>query len=73
MCATPAVIAGVKRIVLCSPSLNGKINGGVYYAAKILGIKEYYALGGAGAIAGLLALLPEQEQGCLLVLLPEQG
>ena len=40
MCATPAVIAGVKRIVLCTPSLNGKLNGSVYYAAKKLGIKE---------------------------------
>ena len=34
MSATPAIIAGVKRIVLCTPSLNGKLNGSVYYAAK---------------------------------------
>ena len=53
MCATPAVIAGVKRIVLCTPSLNGKLNGSVYYAAKKLGIKEYYSLSGASAVMAL--------------------
>ena len=53
MSATPALIAGVKRIVLCTPSLNGKLNGSVYYAAKKLGIKEYYSLGGASAIMAL--------------------
>ena len=53
MCATPAIVAGVKRIVLCTPSLNGKLNGGVYYAAKKLGIKEYYSLGGASAVTAL--------------------
>ena len=53
MCATPAIIAGVKRIVLCTPSLKGKLNGSVYYAAKKLGIKEYYSLGGASAIMAL--------------------
>ena len=53
MCATPAIVAGVKRIVLCTPSLNGKLNGGVYYAAKKLGIKEYYSLGGASAVMAL--------------------
>ena len=53
MCATPAIVAGVKRIVLCTPSLNGKPNGAVYYAAKKLGIREYYSLGGASAIMAL--------------------
>ena len=53
MSATPALIAGVKRIVLCTPSLNGRLNGSVYYAAKKLGIKEYYSLGGASAIMAL--------------------
>ena len=53
MSATPAIIAGVKRIVLCTPSLNGKLNGAVYYAAKKLGIKEYYSLSGASAIMAL--------------------
>ena len=53
MCATPAIISGVKRIVLCTPRINGKLNGAVYYAASILGIKESYSLGGASAIIAL--------------------
>ncbi len=53
MCATPAIIAGVKRIVLCTPAVNGKLNGAVYYTAKKLGIKEYYSLSGASAIMAL--------------------
>tara|TARA_B100000902_G_scaffold373387_1_gene401283 strand:- start:270 stop:1547 length:1278 start_codon:yes stop_codon:yes gene_type:complete len=53
MCATPALISGVKRIVLCTPKLNGKLNGAVYYAASLLGIKECYSLGGASAIMAL--------------------
>jgi histidinol dehydrogenase len=53
MCATPAIVAGVKRIVLCTPKINGKLNGAVYYAASILGIKESYNIGGASAIMAL--------------------
>ena len=53
MCATPAILAGVKRIVLCTPSLDGNLNGAVYYAAKKLGVREYYSLGGASAIMAL--------------------
>lgn len=59
MCATPAIVAGVKRIVLCTPSLNGKLNGAVYYAASILGIKEFYSLGGASAIMALAMGTPK--------------
>ena len=40
MCATPAILAGVKRIVLCTPSLNGNLNGAVYYAAKNLELES---------------------------------
>ena len=59
MCATPAIIAGVKRIVLCTPSLNGKLNSAVYYAASMLGIKEFYSLGGASAIMALAMGTPK--------------
>jgi len=59
MCATPCIIAGVKRIVLCTPCLNGKLNGAVYYAARILGIKEFYSLGGASAIMALAMGTPK--------------
>ena len=53
MCAAPARVAGVKRIVLCTPSINGKLNGAVYYAASKIGISEYYSLGGASAVMAL--------------------
>jgi len=59
MCATPAIVAGVKRIVLCTPKIKGKLNGAVYYAASILGIKESYNLGGASAIMALAMGTPK--------------
>ena len=51
--AIPAKKAGVKRIVLANPKLNGKLNPAVLYAAKKLNIKEIYSMGGAQAIASL--------------------
>ena len=59
MCATPAIVAGVKRIVLCTPKINGKLNSAVYYAASILGIRESYNLGGASAIMALAMGTPK--------------
>ncbi len=53
MNAIPAKIAGVKRIVLVNPKLKGQQNSGVLYAAKKIGIKEIYSIGGAQAIAAL--------------------
>ena len=53
MNAIPAKIAGVKRIVMINPKLNGKQSPAVLYAAKKLGIKEIYSIGGAQAIAAL--------------------
>ncbi len=53
MNAIPAVIAGVKRIVMVNPRNKGKQNSGVLYAAKKCGIKEIYSIGGAQAIATL--------------------
>ena len=53
MNAIPAKIAGVKKIVLANPKLNGNLNPAVLYAAKKLGIKEIYSMGGAQAIASL--------------------
>lgn len=51
MLAIPASIAKCKRIVVSSPSQNGKISEVLLYTAKILGIKEFYKIGGAQAIA----------------------
>ena len=53
MCV-PAIVAGVKDIVLCSPpDAEGKISAGVLIAASLLGIKEIYKIGGAQAVGAL--------------------
>tara|TARA_B100001564_G_C20650605_1_gene676629 strand:+ start:811 stop:2085 length:1275 start_codon:yes stop_codon:yes gene_type:complete len=49
----PAKISGVRRIVLATPKINNKLNAAVLYAAKKLGIKEIFSMGGAQAIASL--------------------
>ncbi len=59
MTAIPAKVAGVKRIVLFSPPTYAKFNKNaaqaldpaIIYAAKIAGVNEIYAVGGAQAIA----------------------
>ena len=53
MNAIPAKIAGVKRIVLANPKLNGKLNPAILYAAKKININEIYSMSGAQAIASL--------------------
>jgi histidinol dehydrogenase len=50
MCAVPAQVAGVERIVVVTPP-DG--SGAVAAAAELLGIDEVWALGGAQAIAWL--------------------
>ncbi len=53
MTALPAKVAGVKRIVMCVPATQGKINPLVLAAAKIAEVEEIYAIGGAQAIAAM--------------------
>ena len=53
MNAIPAIIAGVKRIVMINPGLKGKQNPAVLYAAKKCKIKEIYSIGGPSAIAAI--------------------
>ena len=40
----PAKIAKVRRLVLATPKVNGKLNSAVLYAAKKVGIKEIYSM-----------------------------
>ena len=51
MNAIPAIVAGVKRIVMINPGFKGKQNPAVLYAAKKCKIREIYSIGGPSAIA----------------------
>jgi histidinol dehydrogenase len=54
MCAIPAKVAGVERIVLATPPReNGRVNPTVLAAAALCGVDEVYAMGGAQAIFAL--------------------
>ena len=53
MNAIPAIVAGVKRIVMINPVYRGKQNPAVLYAAKKCKIKEIYSIGGPSAIAAI--------------------
>jgi histidinol dehydrogenase len=54
MAAIPAKLAGVQRIVVASPpEKNGLIAPVILAAAKLCGIEEIYAMGGAQAIAAM--------------------
>ena len=53
MNAIPAIVAGVKRIVMINPGHKGKQNPAVLYAAKKCKIKEIYSIGGPSAIAAI--------------------
>lgn len=54
MLATPAKVAGVKRIVVVSPpTADGKADAASLVAADICGIEEFYVVGGMQAIAAL--------------------
>jgi len=50
----PAKVAGVERIVMCTPpGKDGKVNAGTLVAADIAGVTEVYKVGGAQAIAAM--------------------
>lgn len=54
MLGIPAKIAGCKRIVICSPAKGNKVNSALLYAARIVGVDEFYKIGGSQAV-GLMA------------------
>ncbi|WP_111977201.1 histidinol dehydrogenase [Algibacillus agarilyticus] len=54
MTATPAKIAGCKRVAMFTPpNAEGKVTPEIRYAAKVCGVDELYISGGAQAIAAL--------------------
>ncbi len=54
MTVIPAQVAGVPEVVVASPSdKQGRVSAHVLVAARMLGVQEVYALGGAVAIAAL--------------------
>lgn len=54
MLAVPAVIAGCQELVLCTPpNKEGKIHPAILFAAKVVGIKKIFKVGGAQAVAAM--------------------
>ncbi len=54
MLAVPAIIAGCKEIIVCTPpQKNGNVHPAILYAAKKTGINKIYKIGGAQAIAAM--------------------
>jgi histidinol dehydrogenase len=53
MNAIPAVVAGVKRLVMVTPATGGAINPLSIEAARRAGVTEIYRIGGAQAVAAL--------------------
>lgn len=54
MLATPAVVAGVKKIVVVTPpNERGEVDDAILSAAKIIGVSEIYKVGGIQAVAAV--------------------
>ena len=53
MSAIPARIAGVRHIMICTPTPGGEINPYILVAADIAGVDEIYTIGGAQAVAAM--------------------
>ncbi|MGH7231166.1 MAG: histidinol dehydrogenase, partial [Nitrospiraceae bacterium] len=53
MSAIPAKVAGVKRVIMCTPAQKNGISPYLLVAADIAGIDEVYRIGGVQAIAGM--------------------
>jgi histidinol dehydrogenase len=54
MCTMPAKVAGVEKIIVCSPpGKSGDVNPSLLVAADIAGVSAMYRVGGAQAIAAM--------------------
>ena len=63
LCAVPAKVAGVKRIVAISPPLrDGTVDPLTLVAARICGVKEFYKIGGVQGITALAYGTPAIER-----------
>ncbi len=49
----PARVAGVERLIMCSPAPGGALNPYILIAADIAGVTEIYKVGGAQAVAAM--------------------
>jgi histidinol dehydrogenase len=53
MCAIPAKVAGVRRVVMCTPTQKNGINPYLLVAADIAGVDEVYRVGGVQAVGAM--------------------
>lgn len=54
MLGIPAVLAGCKEIIVCTPcDKNGQVNPVVLYVAQLIGLKNIFKIGGVQAIAAM--------------------
>jgi histidinol dehydrogenase len=53
MNAIPAIVAGVKEIIVCTPAPNNELNSLLLAAMHLCGVKKAYKVGGASAIAAM--------------------
>lgn len=54
MLGIPAALAGCREVILCSPpDKNGNINPAILFAARLVGVKKIFKVGGAQAIAAM--------------------
>lgn len=62
MSVVPARVAGVDRVVVCTPPMGGRVPPGVLYSAHLAGADAIYSLGGVQALAAMAyGLLPGLE------------
>ena len=53
MNAIPAKVAGVKRVVMCTPTTTGHVHPFLLVAAEVAGVDEIYRVGGVQAVAAM--------------------
>ena len=54
MLGVPAMLAGCKEVILCTPpNAEGEVDPAILYAAKLIGITKIFSIGGVQAIAAM--------------------